>query len=236
MFRSIALGKVAKLQELGGRLLSVHQDATAALLCLDHVFYGKPVKIQPASSPEAVSLLEGFLCYVKELQRVALEQQPVQDPALQRLFGFYPLDGVENAFLLPPGTFFHRFHHRRQNNATSEDESQPLTLNGYELTNLFQSALRERLKRGVADENTLCARARAIFPCPTLSMFGVCNSRECSGAHEGNIAPDLSDFKNRVRVVFQQILIYQTINSLEDRAIVAKQRRYARKVLPHITS
>ena len=236
MFQAIALGKTANLQELGERFLSVHHDGCAALRCLDHIFYGKPVAIQSANPPDAVTLLYSFFCYVRELQRVALEQQPAQDQALRWLFGIHPVEGTENSFSLPPRTLLHGYHHRRQtrgtNSATHDDDlHEPVTLNSWELATLFQSALHERLKRSVTDENVLCTRARSLIPCPTLLVFGHCYARECSRVHWNGAPPELSDFKIRVQIIFQQILIYQTISSLEDREIVTLQRRCTRKLV-----
>ena len=229
MFQAIASGESSKLQKLGERFVLFHHDAASGLLCLDHVFYGKPIQIQKVTVSEAVPLLTGFLCYVRELQRVAFEQQPTREPAVQRLFGFKSAEGTDNMFLLPPDTFLHRVFRRRQGSHLSQDvddSQQPQTIHESELASLIQLALQDRLKRGVTDENYLCARARSIFPCPTLAVFGTCNSRDCSGAHWSGVAPDhIAEFNLRIRLIFQQILVYQTISSLEHRKVLAAQQR-----------
>ena len=225
MFNCIAHGQILQLQELGERLLSAHTDSAAALLCLDHVF-NKPVKVQSAGATEAASTLRAFLTYCREMQRIALEPNPGPDSTLSRLFGFQNADGAENTYILPSGTFMHTYHFRRLGDTAPADETQPLAVNDWDLTNLFRTALRERLRRRINDENFLCAKARAIFPCPTLALFGTCNSNDCSRGHQENAALDTGGYHLRVRLIFQQILIYQTISGLENRSTVAGQQRY----------
>lgn len=233
MFQVFSSGENSKLQELGERFVSSHHDTASGLLCLDRVFYGKPVQIQKVTASEAVPLLTGFLCYVRELQKVAFEQQPTQEPALQQLFGFKPAEGTDNLFILPADTFLHR---RRPGSHLSQnvDDHQPQTIHESELASLIQHALQDRLKRSVTDENYLCAKARSIFPCPTLAVFGACHSRDCSGAHWNGVTPDhVSEFNLRIRLIFQQILIYQTISSLENRKVLATQQRFWLTTLYH---
>ncbi|GJE94213.1 hypothetical protein PsYK624_103810 [Phanerochaete sordida] len=232
MFDCIARGQTAELQVLGERLLSAHSDNAAALLCLDHVF-NKPVKVQAATAPEAASTLMAFLIYCREVQRIGSEPSPGQDSDLRKLFGFRGADGADNVYILSSGTFLHTYHYRRLGNTAPPDETQDITLNDWDLIDLLRLVLRERLKRRVNDENFLCSKARAIFPCPTLALFGRCHSNDCFRGHQENATMDVDGYNSRVRLIFQQVLIYQTIAGLEHRNAIAGQQRFWLSSLYH---
>lgn len=232
MFEHIVRGQTLELLQLGERLLSAHDDSAAALLCLEHVFT-KPVKILSAGASEAVSILRAFLVYCREMQRIGLELHPGQDDSLGRLFGFKAVDGAENIYELASGTFLHTYQCRRLGSATPSDTSRPFVLNDWELKSLLRTALWERLRQRVNDENFLCSKAPAIFPCPTLALFGTCYSNNCSRGHQSHAVMNIEAYHLRVRLIFQQILIYQTIVSLEPRMTVATQQGFWLSSLYH---
>jgi hypothetical protein len=225
MFRCIARNETASLQELGERLLSTHQDHAAGLLCLDHVFSRAP-KIQQATPPEAAFILRGFLFYCQELQRATSQPNPGQAVDLQCLFGFRPVEGNQSNYILTGGTFLHKYHHRRLGVTAPLDENQEVIVTSWDLATLLQTALNDRLKRRVNEEDLFCGKARAIFPCPTLVILGTCNSNDCSRAHWENVEINVAEYQLRIQLLFQQIMIYQTVCHLESRSAVFGRRRY----------
>lgn len=223
MFRSITRLESTSLQVLGERLLSAHQDPAAAILCLDHAF-NNSLKIQHDKGSAAVSTLRAFLMYCQQLQQITSKPYPGQDVNLQHLFGFRPVEGSENTYTLASGTFLHRYHFRRTG-ATSSDESQELVRNEWDLAKLLKDAVDERLKQRVNSEDLQCGKARAIFPCPTFVVLGVCNANDCARVHWTDVDINTEEYQTRIRLVFQQIMIYQTVYSLENRPAFSARRR-----------
>lgn len=222
MFRLISRREFVQLQALGERFLNTHQNASAGLLCLDHAF-SQPPKFNAVKAPELVPVLQAYGAYCRVLQRAAFDIDPCHNLSLQRLLAFQPSADSEGTFSLRQRSFLHGLELQRRRDPSLE--SQPVEMSAWDLSNLIHSSLRERLKRRVTNEDVLISMAPAIAPCLTMVMFGTCNSTNCSKSHwDQTIDPD--NYHLRIRLLFQQILIYQTATPVEHRNAVAKQRRW----------
>ena len=227
MFRCIARKELGPLQDLGERLGSQYNDHAAALLCYDHVYNRPPRVLQSATPTEAISLLKGLSAYCKELQFIVSHPSPGQDAKLQQLLRIRSHEGNETAYVLAPGSFLHDCRYRQLSDSAPVDESQELIVSSWDLARLIKVSLNDRLKRCVQSEDVYCSRARSLLPCPTFVVYGACHSHDCPRAHVDGVEVQSAAYHNRVRMVFLQIMIYQTICQLEYPAQAATRRRYA---------
>ncbi|EPQ61193.1 hypothetical protein GLOTRDRAFT_135727 [Gloeophyllum trabeum ATCC 11539] len=104
MFKTIVSGDKAKLQQLGQRLHS-DNDKASALLCFNHAFVS-PTELRNASAPDVAQMLQNFLIYVHLIREFALHPDPVGCVSIKRLFGF--LTPSKQEVFMPTGTFLHR--------------------------------------------------------------------------------------------------------------------------------
>ncbi|KAJ7237474.1 hypothetical protein B0H12DRAFT_1238216 [Mycena haematopus] len=206
MFRAIADQDGARLRQLGQSFLKIN-NPSAALLCLDRYFHNPP-KI-PALPIEAVAEnLQVFFHYVKLLHHVALNVDPCSSSTTRKLFG-YKKEG-ENSYSIPAGTFLYGALSN-----PSLDKSSLIT--GSDLRTTFQRSLRDRMFEKVREENEMCRITKAFGgPCPTFALFnGHCKRTNCPQEHILLSAFDSRQYNLRVRILLQQILIYQGLNSID---------------------
>ncbi|KAF7367491.1 UvrD-like helicase ATP-binding domain-containing protein [Mycena sanguinolenta] len=212
MFQAIADQDGPRLRQLSQSFLMINNQP-AALLCLDHYFYELPN--MPGLPIEAVAgNLQNFFQYVKLLHTVALNVDPCSSSATKKLFG-YRKEG-ENSYSIPTGTFIHGAL-----SDASSDESCLLTSS--DLRTVFQRSLRDRMVEKIRKENELCRITKAFGgPCPTFALFsGHCNRANCPQEHILLPAFDSRHYNLRVRILLQQILIYQGLNDID-----TDQRRF----------
>lgn len=229
MFQAIVAKKAAILQALGHKFYHEYGDTIAALLCLDHGFRAN-LKIQAASCTEIASVLQSFVIYSRELARIAHEQDPANDPGLQRLFGFSLIREVENMVRIPQNTFLHKCSLQRNSLNIRQDATEDIHLPSWELKSLIHDAIRDKLLQLVKDENEQCRKAPALSPCSTHAVVRTCTSNTCTAGHFDVQTLDKAWYTARVRIHLQQILIYQTIAPLapqEHKFTITREQRSA---------
>lgn len=218
MFRAITTQAKQQLLLLSKSFLSTENPAMA-LMCSDHCFVNPP-KIQTLPVHAVAENLQVFYTYVKLLYQFAFHIDPCSSSVLEKIFG-YRKDG-ENHYSVSQGTFLHldlsavRF----------PDADGNILLTGSELRSVFQKSLRGRLAKRVREENEMCRVARAFEgPCLTFALFnGYCNRGNCPQEHVYASAFTPQEYNLRIRIHLQQILIYQTLHSIEQHH--AERRRW----------
>ncbi|KAI0079047.1 hypothetical protein K474DRAFT_723989 [Panus rudis PR-1116 ss-1] len=220
MFQALASRSFGSLQGLGKQLYREYGDVASALLCLDNIFQ-RPFTIRNASMSEICDMLEAFSIYARELQRIAMHFDPCHSTTTQRLFGFRM--SSEDVVTIPEGTFMHD-QASQARSFTVADES-GISMRVWEFTNLFQRVLQYRLKFCVQKENIACCSAMAFTPCVAYAVYGDCTAAGCSYYHVPRTALDTEWYNMRARIHLQQVMIYQTIRSIEE---IHQQRQQCR--------
>jgi hypothetical protein len=210
MFQCIVDRAVAKLESLG-LAFSAANNCAAALLCLDHCFAGPP-NIQALQVSAVAEGLCTFQTYVRTLRHFAFTVDPCSTPNVDKLFG-YTREG-KTRFLISPGTFLYVALHKSRRPAYTRSSDDGVLLSGVELRNTFHQALRTRLADRIREENQMCRRTKAFFPCMTFGVFGRCNRNDCPDEHVSGLNPQ--KYNLRVRIHLQQILIYHSLQSVEE--------------------
>ncbi|KAJ7479993.1 hypothetical protein B0H11DRAFT_1263344 [Mycena galericulata] len=206
MFQAINQREIFKLEPLGEKFEA--GNPAAAMLCLDHCFTNPP-KIQALQVDAVAQKLHVFGIFVRLLNRFTWAD-PCDQPLVAKLFGFIPQG--ENNFLIPDGTFLHSVLHQQNHPACRLSADENTILAGSELRDIFQRALKARLRQKVEQENEMCKRARAFSPCLVFSVFdGHCNRIDCPHEHIPGASIDAQQYNLRVRIHLQQILIYKTV-------------------------
>ena len=218
MFRAIVSRDMLKLAILGRDFLKTENTAAAAL-CLNYYFLKFP-NIKTMSIQELAGTLELFRSYIQLLCDFAFRADPTTCLPAARLFGFHRLSPDE--FLIPAGTFLHDFIER------TRPEQHNNSLPGSDLARVFQDALHDCLWWSVSEENALCRKTPQMSPCMTFAVLGFCNRAGswCPHEHVPSSAMSPEWYNVRVRVHLQQVLIIQTLHSIEHRRN-AVERRYA---------
>ncbi|KAJ7293966.1 hypothetical protein C8J57DRAFT_1444990 [Mycena rebaudengoi] len=222
MFQAIVDKQHYKLERLGQAFYETGNKAVA-LLCLDHCFSGPP-KIQALQAGDVAENLKIFHTYVSVLHDFAFVVDPCDSGAAEKLFG-YTRQG-ENNWLATYGTFLHtalhQFKHPASRRSTEEKES--ILLAGSELRTIIYQTLAGRLKQRVRQENEMCKRAKAFSPCVVYALNGQCNRFDCPQEHLPAAGINREQYNTRIRIHLQQILIYQTIQSIDNESTLV--RRY----------
>ena len=216
MFKAILSRDTRELANLGRNFLETG-NTTAAALCLNNYFLKFP-NIETMTIQELADTLELFRAYIKILFDFAFRTDPTASLPAARLFGFHRLSTDE--FLIPTGTFLHEFLERRG------QQQHGNSLHGSKLARVFQEAMHDCLWRCVSEENELCRKAPQMSPCMTFAVLGFCNWAGCPHEHVPSIAMSPEWYNVRVRVHLQQILIIQTLHSINHMRN-AVERRYA---------
>ncbi|KAJ7151710.1 hypothetical protein C8R46DRAFT_1357916 [Mycena filopes] len=198
MFQAIANRENSKLQSLAQSFHRSH-DQPAALLCLDHRFRVIP-KIPALPVDALAGFLEFFLVYVKLLYHVAFNLDPCNSSAASKLFGYRKAN--EN-YVIPQGTFIRLGFPTR-----SAEET--ILLSGPELREVLHRLLKEHLNRKTMEEDEMCLRTPAFAgPCLTFTSFNSpCNRDDCPQEHIFTPTFGPLDYRLRVRIHLQQILIH----------------------------
>lgn len=221
MFLTITSGKRSKLAALGEAFFHAN-NAAAAVLCLDHHFADfPPIKIMTVY--ELGNTLHLFSMYTRLLYDLAFHTEPVSaHDSVRLLFGFQRLS--EDQFFVPAQTFLFG-HAQRFTQQIPLNADLGLSLTGWELHQLFHKALCHHLQRRVSEENETCRKATAFSPCLTFAAFGFCNRVECPQEHTPPSALTIKWYNARIRIHYQQILIFQTVHSIEGPMELNRQRR-----------
>ncbi|KAI9068145.1 hypothetical protein FKP32DRAFT_1672451 [Trametes sanguinea] len=221
MFRAIARRNTNDLQALSKAFRS-RGNSAAAFLCLDHVF-ASPLPLQNASLPDVSAALETFRDYALSLQHLVVNGALCDDPVIRKLFALQDLG--DDLFLIPKDSFLSAETNMRHT-PSAKPVDQGVSVPRWELEQLFKFVLRTRLLRRIQEENGVLSKVRALQPCLTTVVFRQCNRVECP-RHHGNFDNyDSAAYNLRVRVILQQILIYQMMYPMEHPRERAWQQRY----------
>jgi len=204
MFRAIVSRDMRKLANLGREFLKT-ENTTAAALCLNYYFLTFP-NIKTMTIQELAGTLELFRAYIQILLDFAFRTNPTESLPAARLFGFHRLS--TDKFLIPTGTFLHEFLEK------SRQQWHGNSLPGSDLARVFQAAMHDCLWRSVSEENVLCRKAPQMFPCMTFAVLEFCNRPGCPHDHVPSSAMSPEWYNVRVRVHLQQVLIIQTLHSI----------------------
>ncbi|KAK0232752.1 hypothetical protein IW262DRAFT_1259998, partial [Armillaria fumosa] len=214
MFTAIIDAQTSRLRELGSEFHEMGHSS-AALLCLDQ-YFSRTLQIQDLALVDAVNELSLFYTYVGLLSAAAFRTDPCGDAPTAALFGFRRI--AENEFLVPPHTWLHSAVLELRPGGVVRDSDCNLRLSVLELRWLFCDTLRGHLKQRITAENGECARSKAFRPCLVFAVSGSCHRPECPEAHVLPSAIHAGYYNMRVRLLFQQILILQSLreNAHED--------------------
>ena len=230
MFRYVSegLSQATTLLDLGVKLYDVHKSPAAAILCLDHAFRNS-WKLQTATAFEVASMLHGFVIYIRELGKYAVDGEPTQQVYLQKLFGFYPSGDSDGNVSVRERTMLYDFALHATTREPKLDisfrqDTAGLLLLPAEFAKLLKAALSVQIVGRIRDENKLCRAAPVFNLCPTFVVFGSCNYGQCELGHGvTQISPALSCV--RLQIVLQQILIYETLRMLNKNLLEVTDQR-----------
>lgn len=221
MFQHIAARKFSPLMALGLRFHKKHNDSISALLCFDHRF-SMPFNFQDTPASELSPILTAFLIYAKGLSRVAFHWNPCQDEHFQRLFGFSEFSA--DRFLVHDDTLLKNVV--LDASVLISVEENGVGIRAWDLQHILTQWIRNHMVKRVQNENLLCRHARAYSPCVAFTVLGECvRGGECYHAHLPGASLDSDWFHHRVRIVLQQILVYQTISAMEGHFMQLKEQR-----------
>ena len=167
--------------------------------------------MQGETLKETISTLEIFYAYARLLHDLVLTADPCRKRMVQKLFAFSAVRG--DSFSVPKGTILY--------NAIAKLDVRPEEENGEirliseaALSQVFKTCLSERLHYKVMEENEVCRRARIFSPCRN-ALEGTCHRPECHREHvePGRLTPKW--YNDHVRIHLQQILIFQTLHSVD---------------------
>ncbi|KAJ7171712.1 hypothetical protein C8R43DRAFT_1231226 [Mycena crocata] len=211
MFQSICRREIPKLELLGEEFEAT--NPVAALVCLDLVFTNPP-KIQALHVDGVAKKLQTFYTYVR-LLNLFTWADPCHWHLAEKLCG-YVRQG-ENDFLIPEGTFLHSVLRQQNHPAFHTSIEENVVIAGSELRDVFRRSLINRLEQRVQQENEMCKRTKAFTPCLLFSVFdGNCNRVECPNEHVSDTLINPQQYNLRVRIHLQQILIYQTLQFINN--------------------
>ncbi|KAH9931251.1 uncharacterized protein B0H18DRAFT_929734 [Fomitopsis serialis] len=222
MFRAIVLSDAPRLLGLSEQFRQRHKDVASALRSLDHAFMVMP-KLKAASLPEIVDSLHHFSIYVELLRVFASAANLCDDEGIRRLFAVQA--ATDDFFLIPKDTFLFGRCARRWTQGSRRNDQGVLVLKS-ELHRLLQQALQERLCMKVREENDLCHRTHAFQVCLPFFTSGTCFRAECPQDHVAAKDYGADSYNLRIRVHLQQIAIYNSVRTLENRFEQAQQHQY----------
>ncbi|KAH8096882.1 hypothetical protein BXZ70DRAFT_944950 [Cristinia sonorae] len=232
MFRTIASRDFQSLSALSKQFYTEHQDPISALTCLDqHFSHGQGMRDLGLSREDFALLLENFLVYTREIQKIILNRRAHLQPGVQRLLGFRRMSEDSDEFLI--------YHGSLLGTSLSAPSTNPnTTAEGYlvsatDIVDLLKGTLARYLSQVIDKENMFCKVALAFRPCPLAGLFRECLDGKCSLHHIPAESMDLDWFHSGIRIVLQQILVLQTTSSFVSRSDQFEQRRFWLSTLYH---
>ncbi|KAL7285962.1 hypothetical protein ACG7TL_001077 [Trametes sanguinea] len=221
MFRAIASHNTGNLQTLAGAF-SARRNLAATLRCLDHIF-SATLSLQQSSLEDVSATLEIFEQYALTLQRLVASGAFCDNAVVRKLFAVR--EEIDDLFMVPKDSFLTTQMGTRIT-PTARIVDLGILVPRWELERLFEFALRNRLVRRVQVENEILSRVRALQPCLPHAVYRHCNRIGCP-RHHGNFDNfETADYNHRVRVILQQVLIYQIASPYEHPRERAQQQRY----------
>ncbi|KAH9855762.1 hypothetical protein C2E23DRAFT_548924 [Lenzites betulinus] len=221
MFRAIARRDLTLLESLGIKF-STGGNVAAAFLCFDHVF-SAPFKLQTASLVEVADKLCLFYAYACNLQRFCADSTIWGNSAVLKMFAIQ--ESADETFLLPKDCYLATLTTPRLAPSAQVVEL-GIVLPRWELEKVLKCALTDMLLRRIKNENSAIRSLRRIQPCLPYAVYHHCNRVECPRYHEDFDSYDSTAFNARIRVVMQQILVYQLVRGVEHPREQLVQKRF----------
>ena len=221
MFQAIASSNFTVLLQLGKILHTEFNDIPSSLLCFDHVFI-RPFKFQNLTCSEISETLKAFLIYAEELRKISFHYEGHNDLNIQRLFGFQTSE--EQIITIPISSYMYPFVSNSRGLRTQESTFVTMTSHDFMLS--FPQALRNRLQARVHAEDAELSLSKILHPCLVHAVYGECNTFDCDTrrVHVNKESMTADWYNARIRIVFQQIQICQTLISIQRRWNQDQQR------------
>ncbi|KAG6874166.1 hypothetical protein C0995_005584 [Termitomyces sp. Mi166 len=224
MFKAIISYDKINLAKLARGFIETSNNA-AATLCLYHYFRVSP-EITAVTSEELAEILQLFLAYIRLLYDFAFKLDSRAVPSVQTLFSIRHTS-LDN-FFVPAGTFLYNTSKTRRQEVPSEG----FFILGRELCQILSQGLRNELWTLIMEHIHQCKRATQFSPCLTYNTFGKCNRKQCPQEHISSTSVSPKWYNTRVRLNLQQVLILQTLYSMD--AVPAEMKIQKRIYLSHL--
>ncbi|CDO74781.1 hypothetical protein BN946_scf185001.g29 [Trametes cinnabarina] len=221
MFRAIARRNTVDLRTLA-KAFQARGNVAAVFLCLDHVFSAQMLP-HNASLSDVSETLETFRQYAVMLQQFATSGAFCDNAVVRKLLAIQ--ESSDDLFLVPKDSFLTKQMSPRLTPSARILDS-GTSVPRWELERLLDFVLRNRLIHRIQEENTTLSRVRALQPCLNYVVYRQCNRVECPRHHGSVENYDAAAYNNRIRVVLQQVLIYQILHSYENAKERARQQRF----------
>lgn len=219
MFRAIAKRDFVTLETLGKSFAS-RGNLAAAFLSFDHLF-SVPLKLQTTPLSEVTTKLQTFFEYARCLQKFGMDPHVCDNEAVRKVFAIRA--SGEELFVLPKDSFLGSQASIRIT-PSAQITDLGLSVPRGELERLLKHVLHSLLLRRVNQENSTLRVLRRLQPCLTYAVLQQCNRVECPRHHDDFEHYGAAVYNNRIRVIMQQMLIYQVLRVVESSRDQAEQR------------
>ncbi|TBU53452.1 hypothetical protein BD310DRAFT_938092 [Dichomitus squalens] len=228
MFRAIWQNDIPALAELGEWFHTRDEHHPAGLLCLDHVF-AHDFGLESAALSEIASCFQTFLVYARTLSRYSCDPNPCQNSHIQKLFTFRRVNSDnEELFFLPKGSYL--FSRALDGGATilEETTAQGIYILRWNLERLAKTALRERLKDRVLNQNEICHKLLCLRPCLLYATNQFCPRRGCPQLHiDPSPKEARATYNNLIRIHVLHIMIFHTLYATDIPYLILDKQRKA---------
>lgn len=222
MFQAAASSQLKVLRLLGERFYHEHEDYGSSIWCLEHVFSAS-FNIRDASSSAVSTILHSFLVYIKALLRASGHPDPCHDRHLAKLLGFREVS--PHMFVVYSGTPLASFAKEVRKHSGFDSQAQDeVILHGPDLHRIIKMWIPVHIRLRGSEENIACRRSRVFFPCVPYVALGTCgrSRAQCYNEHVQSLELTGEWFTARLRIVLQQVMVYQAHNDSSRR----KQTRF----------
>ncbi|RPD59349.1 hypothetical protein L226DRAFT_576154 [Lentinus tigrinus ALCF2SS1-7] len=210
MFQAITRQDHSKLVEMANKFCASDRLAQA-LLCLDHVF-SMPIQLLQLTLPEVATNLQNFLSYVRLLQAFSYIPHPTDNFGIRKLLHLHAI--TEDHFVLPKDAYLiTRVSERLISRFQTTDRG--YIIPRWELNNIVQFGLQERLLQRVNEENVICRRLSSLRPCLPYAAYLPCPRDGCPRYHGELDYYGTAAYNIRVRIHLLQMLIYRTLDGVD---------------------
>lgn len=188
----------------------------AALRCLDHGFMRMPEsRVQAAELPQLAEILHHLASYTNLLRLFAFTPNLCDDKGTRDLFAIQ--EASKDISMVPKGTFLYGCCPRTKTRpGTHLDDKEVLVLRD-ELSRMLGNALRKRLLDQVDKYDMLCRISPAFRVCLQFSVSGYCHRARCPQVHIAVEDHSEESYNLRIRVLFQLVLIHNSVHDAEER-------------------
>lgn len=187
-------------------------NRTAALVCLDHMFYRAP-SFHKATLMETESLLSLYLTYVRHLDQVWRDDQFSEGLNCQKIFGFEVQQ--EDHYLVPNNTFLHGWVSAAR--GILDNPPSEYVFSREELSGAISTAILKRIKIRVEIQERACRGTRGFSPCLNTLLGRNCYNDPCQFQHTLPNEITLDWFHARLRFLFLEFQILRLAQLFDKR-------------------